>query len=130
MKATGKKHAYRIKGSILYDQADDYSLSESEYYRLYSFYVTYSCCGTQSMKKRTIEDYGWNSFSRPIYSKEPSNKEIYLKDALSEIINLDDSTHYLFTDDSDDVTECFEQLDLPDGQLTDIQTERAVVCFC
>lgn len=120
-------YPYRIAGSILYNQDDDYSLSVMEFYLIYSFFVTYSCCGTQSGKKRTFLEYGWANYSRPNFGNTVPNKAIYLKDNLREIIDLDNRNHFIFTSDSDDVIICFRQIDLMDGQLSDICTERAVI---
>lgn len=44
-------YQYKSDDSILFGLNDDYSLSIVEVYRLYTFYVTYSMCGSQSMKK-------------------------------------------------------------------------------
>lgn len=120
-----QSYKYIVAKSILYKQEDDYKLSLPEFYLLYNFYVTYSCCGTQSMKKRTFEEYGWDNFARTIGNKvfDPST---YLKDALSTIIDLDDKTHFIFTDDGDDIKQCLSQVDLTDGVLMDFETERCV----
>ena len=120
-------YPYKIADSILYNQSDEYAFSISEYYLLYSFYVTYSCCGTQSGKKRSFSDYGWTSFSRPNFGNTVPNKAIYLKDNLSEIIDLDNRNKFIFTSDIDDVGACFKQVDLDDGKLSDFHTERAVI---
>lgn len=127
MAKSTQTYPYRKNASILHNQMDDYSLSESEFYRIYSFFVTYSCCGNQSMKKRCFADYGWNCFARQYFGKTKPDKSIYLKDNLSEIINLDDNAHFVFTTDSDNVASCFQRIDLMDGPLTDTQTERAVI---
>lgn len=121
------RYPYRINASILYNQTDDYSLSESEFYRLYSFFVTYSCCGNQSMKKRCFADYGWYSFARSICSKDEPNRDVYLKDRLSEIIDLEDKANFVFISDSDDIAICFQNCNLADGPLADKLVERAVI---
>lgn len=56
-----KKTTYRYnrEESIINGLEDQYELSEYEYNKLYKFFVTYSMCGNQSDKKRTLEDYGW-----------------------------------------------------------------------
>lgn len=120
-------YQYHKDKSILAHQSDDYEISVDEYYLLYSFFVTYSCCGNQSGKKRTFSEYGWTKFSRPNFGKTLPNKLIYLKDSLSEIIDLDNQDHFIFTEDSDDIGDCFKRIDLCDGQLSDIHTERAVI---
>ena len=121
-----QSYKYIIANSIIYQQEDEYKLSQDDFYVLYSFYVTYSCCGNQSMKRRTIEEYGWNSFSRKKGVKTPDPSK-YLKDALAEIINLDDKDHFIFTEDGDDISKCMTKVDLADGILTDYETER---CIC
>ena len=120
-------YPYRKNQSIIFNQSDEFSLSCEEYYLLYSFFVTYSCCGTQSGKKRTFKDYGWSSFARKTFSKEMPDKKVYLKDNLVEILDLDDRNYFIFTEDSDDVSTCFNDLNLPDGILCDVDTERAVI---
>lgn len=61
---TGKQTYRFSKGaSILGNLHDEYQLSQEEYYKVYSFYVTYSMCGTQSAKKRSFISYGWDSES-------------------------------------------------------------------
>ncbi len=127
MARSTQTYPYRIADSILQNQTDDYTLSIPEYYLLHSFFVTYSCCGKQSGKKRSFSDYGWTSFSRPNFGNSVPNKAVYLKDNLSEIIDLDDRNHFIFTTDSDDIGICFKQINLCDGQLTDVHTERAVI---
>ena len=125
MEKTRPTYKYIISNSILYQQEDDYELSQSEFYMLYSFYVTYSCCGNQSLKKRTFAEYGWGNFARSIGNKI-SDRSVYLKDALTEIIDLDDRTHFIFITDGDDVSQCLSQVDLADGILADLETERCV----
>ncbi|MDE5737837.1 MAG: hypothetical protein K2H93_05665 [Oscillospiraceae bacterium] len=127
MAKSTQTYPYKITDSILYNLTDEYELSISEYFILYSFFVTYSCCGKQSGKKRTFKEYGWDKFARLNFGKIEADKTIYLKDNLNEIINLDDRTHFIFTTDNDDVRQCFQQINLCDGQLSDIHTERAVI---
>lgn len=123
----GKKQSYKyVKNeSILYGINDEYELSMHEYSTLYSFFVTYSCCGTQSYKKRTFADYGWNEFSRKIGDNTP-NPSKYLKDALTRIIDLDDKSHFIFTDD-DNLKSCFAAVNLTNEKLADYDVERAVI---
>lgn len=118
-------YRYLVSGSILYGQTDDYQLTEQEYFRLYNFFVTYSCCGKQSMKKRDFATYGWGDFSRTIGNKT-ADPTTYLKDALTNIIDLDNQNHFLFTKSGDDLSQCFLKVDLPDGPLNDLITERCV----
>ncbi len=56
MKQTYK---YINKNSIVVQNKDEYSLTKDEYYKIHSFFVTYSMCGNQSLKKRSFKDYGW-----------------------------------------------------------------------
>ncbi len=120
-----QRYKYIKNNSILCGVIDEYVLSIYEYSMLYSFFVTYSCCGTQSYKKRSFADYGWTNFSRKINDKKP-NPSIYLKDALSGIIDLDDTSHFIFTDE-DNLKSCFVSLNLTDGMLDDYDTERVVI---
>lgn len=118
-------YKYIKANSILAGQTDEYALSIREYYMIYTFYVTYSCCGTQSMKKRTFADYGWNNFARTI-GNSTIDANVYLKDALTAIIDLDDIKSFVFTTDGDDLAQCYTSLNLGDGVLNDIDSERAV----
>ena len=61
MSKNRQTYKYIKNNSILGDLHDDYHLSQEEFYKLYSFYVTFSMCGNQSAKKRTFMDYGWPS---------------------------------------------------------------------
>lgn len=54
-------YKYKIADSILGTSRDDYELSRDEYFRLYSFYVTYSMCGKQSWKRRDFKSYDWTT---------------------------------------------------------------------
>lgn len=120
-----QSYRYLHSDSILYDQTDDYQLTEREYFRLYNFFVTYSCCGKQSLKKRNFETYGWDKFSRTIGNKI-ADPTTYLKDALTAIIDLDNQNYFLFTKNGDDLAQCFLKVDLPNGPLNDLITERCV----
>lgn len=77
------------------------------------------------MKKRNFVDYGWNSFSRTI-GDLTSNPQVYLKDALTQIVDLDDQNHFIFTNAGDDIFQCFASMNLSDGALNDFDTERCV----
>lgn len=125
MAKNNQSYKYRKVDSILYNQNDEYSLSIEEYYKLYNFFVTYSCCGTQSMKKRSLVDYGWNYFSRNIGNFTP-NPQLYLKDALTQIIDLDDQNQFIFTMPGDDISQCFSRVSLSDGAVSDLEIERCV----
>lgn len=114
-----KKQTYKyiIADSILGNLHDEYSLSEQEYYRIYSFYVTYSMCGKQSAKKRTFTDYGWPS---------ESVKNTALGNALTTELCLNRKSNFIFTNEDDLATQ-FINNDLQDGLLADVDTERAVI---
>lgn len=113
-----KKQSYQYKkeNSILGDLLDEYDLSENEYYRLYSFYVTFSLCGTQSAKKRKFVDYGWPS---------ESIKETVLGQELKRIVDLGNA-NFVFTD-QDELKDRFAEMLLSDGTVTDLSYERCVI---
>ena len=123
MKKTARKkkdkqsYQYKKENSILGSCVDAHRLSEDEYYKLYSFYVTYSMCGSQSAKKRSFVDYGWES--NRIIRTELGAK---LKDVLSLSRNKD----FIFTDE-DNLAEQFHLLDLDDGDLQSVDKEKAVI---
>ena len=116
-KKTNQTYKYRINASIVRNGLDDYSLSVEEYYRLYSFYVTYSLCGNQSIKKRYFVDYGW-----------PSNsiKGTNLGKELHSLIDLRNNSHFCFSKENN-LIEKFEELDLQDGIISNLEYERAVI---
>ena len=47
-------YKYIIDDSIVGTGDDEYTLSQEEYALIYSFYVTYSMCSTQSLKKEPL----------------------------------------------------------------------------
>ena len=49
-----------------------------------------------------------------------------MKDALTQIIDLDDQNYFVFTNDGDDICQCFVEINLSDGRLNDFDTERCV----
>lgn len=114
---TKQTYKYKIKGSILSKGQDEYTLSKNEYYCLYSFFVTYSMCGSQSAKKRTFMDYGWH---------ENNIKNTELGIALSEVLNLNRNSDFTFTV-RDDLSVQFNKCNLKDGFLVDVDCERAVI---
>ena len=103
--------------SILGTAPDEYHLTVDEYYRLYSFYVTYSMCGTQSRKKRTFMDYGW-----------ASNKiaENGLKTALAAVLKLHRNPNFEFPS-GNTLRTCFASHDLGDEPVSNFNSERAVI---
>lgn len=110
-------YKYICKDSIVYNAKDEYELTQEEYFLLYSFFVTYSMCGVQSAKKRTLIDYGW--------SKKNLSENKGLKKSLEKVINLNEEK-FIFTD-KDDLKEEFEKNQLTDGKLLDYKTERCVI---
>lgn len=114
---TKQGYKYKKADSILGLMLDEYSLTESEFYQLYSFYVTYSMCGAQSMKKRTFVDYGW---------QDESIKDTMLGCALKNILNLNHNSNFIFTD-KDKLGSQFISHDLPDGAVKNVDYERAVI---
>lgn len=114
--ANKQTYKYKKENSILGDLVDEYALSEQEYYKLYSFFVTYSLCGNQSAKKRTFLDYGWES---------ESIKSTELGQALKSVIDLG-GINFIFTD-QDELKEKFDSMSLSDGQVADLSFERCVI---
>lgn len=114
-------YKYQECKSIIYGLEDEFWFSKDEYYLLYSFYVTYSLCGRQSLKKRKIEDYGWGTAS-----EAKSYAKSGLKAALQNVVNLMDNSQFIFTEEND-LKDQFEALNLKDGIPDDISTERCVV---
>ncbi len=123
MSGKTKRQTYRYKKakSILEGLSDEYELTENEYYKLYSFFVTYSLCENQSRKSKTFTDYGWSSNQLKLASKDG----VILKNELKKIIDLTKS-NFVFTDE-DDLKEKFDSLNLQDAALTDYDTERMVI---
>lgn len=120
-------YQYKREDSILFGLTDDYALSIVEVYRLYTFYVTYSMCGNQSMKKRSIADYGWTIV--PALKKKnevnPTLSNTGLDTELKRVLDLE-SDSFVFTD-KNDLKKRFDDNNLSDGTLTDFDTERCVI---
>lgn len=110
-------YKYIIADSILGAAQDEYVLSENEFYRLYSFFVTYSMCGRQSTKKRSFSDYGWAN---------DNIKNTILGFALGRVLNLNRNPSFIFTD-KDELLDKFNSLNLSDGIALNLDNERAVV---
>ena len=121
----GKKQTYQYKEaqSIIYRLTDEYALTETEYFRLYSFFVTYSMCKAQSTKKRTIEDYGWVSRTP---GKAANIVSSGLKEVLANVLHLDGNASFIFTDE-DDLAVRFAETDLINVNPNEIAIERAVI---
>lgn len=117
--STTIKETYKFKKaeSIVHNSSDEYLLSKNEYYMIYSFFVTYSMCGTQSGKRRTLVDYGWSC---------ESLKKSGAKLDLERILKLDNNKNFCFNE-NDDLSALFKKHDLPDGVLQNLDTERAVL---
>lgn len=117
MTTSKQTYRYKVEESILGNIKDEYSLSEHEYYCIYSFYVTYSMCGNQSFKKRNFTDYGW-----------PENSIRYpnLKKVLNDILKFKESEVFQFTE-KDDLKTQFEENNLLDVYKLNVDTERFVI---
>ena len=74
-------------------------------------------CGTQSLKKRSFTDYGWES-------NLISDSDLGV--ALNTILNLNKNKDFIFTD-QDDFKKRFSDLAFTDGALPNLDTERAVI---
>ena len=85
-------YKYRQEESIVASTIDEYTLSEHQYYLLYAFFVTYSLCGTQSHKKRTLTEYGWLA---------ESFTDSGLKIELEKTLKLNTNKHFCFTEEND-----------------------------
>lgn len=114
-----QSYKYIKEKSILAGLSDDFQLTENEYYRLYSFFVTYSLCERQSMRQRTLVDYGWDN------NRMNHNG---LKKALQEIWNFDDQMNkcFKFTVENN-LKEQFQELNLVDGGCEDYFDERFAI---
>ena len=124
MKANSK-YKYIKEKSILYAEEDQYLLTEHEFFCVYSFYVTYSMCGSQSFKKRSFSDYGWNNdLIEKIIERKKVKTE--LGEALSNAIDLK-SDRFCFLTNKNNLANLFKKCDLLDGPLLDCDTERAVI---
>ena len=112
------KNSYKYikENSILKKIVDEYNLTLEEYYLLHSFYVTYSLCDNQSAKKRTFVDYGWST-------NKINDTELGI--ALSSVLNLNRNPEFLFV--QDDIGKQFQNHDLKDRNLINIEIERAVM---
>lgn len=116
-------YKYIVKESILYGCKDEYELNEQEFKLLYSFYVTYSMCGSQSWKKKDFSDYGWNSGVDG--AKVSTEKKI--NNALKSVLKIErnDKT-FVFTEENN-LKETFSDNNLNDGLLNEYNTERFVI---
>lgn len=110
-------YRYKKEDSILGDLQDEYMLTPEEYYRVYSFYVTYSLCGSQSAKKRSFHSYGWD---------HESIRSTSLGEALSSVVSLNRNPSFVFTD-RNDLLEHFTAQELLDGKPKNVDSERAVI---
>ena len=109
-------YQYVKNHSILGTNIDEYMLTKEEYYRIYSFYVTYSLCKRLSFKKRTFLDYGWG---------DEGIKGTELGKCLTSVLTLS-RDRFVFTED-DDLKERFEDCSLEDGELQNVSYERFVI---
>ena len=119
----GKSQTYKYTkaGSIIGHNPDDYSLTQNEYYRIYSFYVTYCMCENLSAKKKQFINYGWRSNN--INGTDSTD----LREALTDVLDLvKRKTKFVFTE-KDELEDLFTEYDLEDGALTDLDNERFVI---
>lgn len=118
-------YKYIVNNSIVGVGNDEYSLSQEEYSSLYSFYVTYSMCGKQSLKKKTFVDYGWaNNNIQVVENHKKRNTD--LGNALLGVIDFSQLSSFVFTD-KDDLEEQFNNNNLGDGILNNYDVERCVI---
>ncbi len=120
-KTDRQTYKYKKDKSILEGLRDEYELTENEYYKLYSFFVTYSLCENQSRKRKTFTDYGWSNNQL----KSTSKDGVVLENILKGIIDLTKS-NFVFTDEND-LKKQFDSLNLQDAALTDYDNERMVI---
>ncbi len=116
------KQTYKFikEKSILANLTDEYDLTENEFYKLYSFFVTYSLSKKQSGKSRNFKDYGWSD--NTLNATCDSN---VLEDTLESIIDLS-KKNFVFTE-KNNLKEQFQNTNLSDGKLDDCDTERMVI---
>lgn len=119
------KHKFIKNQSILYGLTDEYNLSKREFFILYSFYVTYSMCGNQSLKKRTFGDYGW-SCEKIEEAHERKKCLTQLGIALNSVTDLP-KNQFGFLTDKKNLSQMYKEYDLGNGKLRDYNTERAVI---
>ena len=94
---------------------DEYNLTRDEYYCIYSFYVTYSMCNSQSNKKRSLVDYGW---------VDNTWKDVVEQQLLTAFAY--DSAHCVNKSDFD-LKSSFTSMQLEDGLLANVDDERFVI---
>lgn len=116
MANTSPTYKYKESESIILGVEDQYDFSVKEYYQLYSFFVTYSLCGSQSKKKRTLTDYGWEYTS---FSKSNLQKK------LEDVLALNGNENFCFN--PDDLKTSFARHDLQDGKIENLDEERGVL---
>lgn len=118
-------YKYIVNDSIVGTGNDEYTLSQEEYALIYSFYVTYSMCGKQSLKRRTFMDYGWESNNIQVVDNH-KKRNTDLGNALIRVIDFSKLSTFIFTD-KDDLKKQFSNNNLEDGILTDYDVERCVI---
>lgn len=118
-------YKYKKEKSIIYGLEDDYSLSEIEYYYLYSFYVTYSMCGSQSYKKKSFEFYGWDTHTLEKMDGGHREKTLLGK-SLYDVIDFDKNRRNFCFDEETELKELFKIFDLEDN-THNYNVERAVI---
>ena len=85
----------------------------------------YSMCGTQSLKKRSFIDYGWNNNAFEQIVDHKKNRTA-IGNALYSALDFNTS-NYFFLTDKGNLAALFSKCNLSDGHLSDYDTERAVI---
>lgn len=112
-----KKYKYKKDNSIVNPNLNEYELSTYEYYELYMFFVTYSMCGNQSLKKKSLEDYGWEG---------TTFRNSGLMSELEKVLKLNGNENFSFCEDGN-LCDAFRKCNLEDGEDVSVDTERAVI---
>lgn len=114
-----EKYKY-IKSESIVKGLNDYELEEREYYLLYSFFVTYSLCGSQSFKKRNFEAYGWKTSNIQMsHGKEDTDLGKMFKRCIQFEIDV--------ASEKKSVKDLFKKYGLGNGVLQDYAVERVAI---
>lgn len=109
-------YKYLMANSILNDNRNEKRLDFSVEYLIFKFFVLNTPCIKASRRSKSLEHYGW---------KGKINDQNGLQENLSSIINLN-SHEFIFTD-KNDLNARFEENDLVDNRLKNIDIERCVI---
>ena len=113
-----KGYKYIRCNSIVNPLSNEYELSTYEYYKLYAFFVTYSMCGRQSLRRRSILDYGW---------EKPTFKDSGLLGELEKVLCLNSNNNFSFCKEHSELRDAFKKCSLEDGEFVNVDIERAVI---